>query len=132
MKNGFPATLALAASVPLLFTAALGGCGSSVQAPDAAPVIEGEIVAVGDEVTFPEPDPSTLTLVWIKEEPTDQDECGVVFFVEPTTDILVGSEEGSVDDLRTGRRARGWTPDGAVAESCPAQGKALAIQVLGA
>lgn len=113
-----------------LLIAGAVACDSSLQAPDASPAIEGEIVETGEQVSFVEADSSTLTLIWIKEDPAD--ECGIVFRVVETTDLLIGEQRGSREDLESGRTARAWTEDGAVADSCPAQGVATTVQVLAA
>lgn len=111
-----------------LLIAGAVACDSGMQAPEASPAIEGEIVETGDRVSSVEADSSTLTLIWIKEDPAD--ECGIVFRVTETTDLLIGKQRGSREDLETGRTARAWTEDGAVADSCPAQGGATSVQVL--
>ena len=105
---------------------AMLGCGS-VAFPDRQPVIEGEIVGVAPDVPF---DGGSPTKIWVKEEQADP--CGIVF---ETADAAIGrrGDDGAVDDrtfddLAPGVRVRVWAD--AVAESCPGQADATAIEIL--
>lgn len=121
---GFVPSLAVA-----VFAAFPLNCDSGVQAPDRSATLSGEIVEVSEEVSFFEPRPSTEVLIWVKESPDE--ECGVVFFVEDDTELVVGGGAGSLDDLQAGRRVRVWTSDHAIAASCPGQGVATTVEVEG-
>lgn len=68
--------------------------------------------------------------IWVKEDTAQA--CGVVWTLGSTTDVLVRTGSAlrrAVDaDLAVGRSVRVWT-DGPVAESCPAQGLATAVEL---
>jgi hypothetical protein len=113
----------------LLFAVVLYGCGSDSLAPPAgAPLVSGEIVAVGPP-PGPLP-PGSLAKVHIR--PFSQSECGVVFDVTLETEILVVREgrtsRGDVGDLVLHVSASGWT-DSAVQLSCPAAASASFIEI---
>lgn len=113
----------------VLFAVALCGCGSDPLAPPTdAPLVSGEIIAVGPPLG-PLP-PGSLTRVHI--QPFSHSECGVVFDVTLETVILVIREgqthRGDVSDLVLRVSASGWT-DGVVQLSCPAGATASFIEV---
>lgn len=94
--------------------------------PDRQPTIAGEVVGIGAEVPF-----GSARSVWVKESPADP--CGIVFRVTEDTEIGARASDDSVDprrfdDLAIGRDVRVWS--GPIAESCPGQGRADAIEIL--
>lgn len=100
------------------------GCGSPTF-PDREPTLEGEIVGVGDTVPF-----GSQRTIWVKAAPDAA--CGVVFRVQAGTDIGERRPDNSVEDrrfedLRVGQRVKIWS--GAVAESCPGQATADAVEI---
>lgn len=124
LRSPRSAATVVAAAVAL----AVPACDAGVQAPSGPPAIEGEIVDVGRELSSVEPPASSDLLVWIKED--RDDECGIVFFVRRSTQVLVGDRRAGLDEIRIGHRARAWTGDEPLAESCPAQGVARALQLI--
>lgn len=101
-------------------------CGS-LTFPDRDPVIQGEIVGVGLDIPF-----GGENTIWVKETP--ESPCGIVFAVTESTDIGERQPDGSIEegpfsDLTVGRTVRVWA-SGAIAESCPAQGRASDIELL--
>lgn len=102
----------------------VAACGS-LTFPDEAPSIQGDIVGIGDDTPF-----GGATTIWVKEDPDDP--CGVVF---GTDEAFIGRRlsDGEVreidfDQLAIGQTVRVWS--GPIAESCPGQGSADAIEVL--
>lgn len=114
--------------VAAAFALAVPACDAGVQAPSGPPAIEGVIVEVGRELPLVEPPASSDLLVWIKEN--RDDECGIVFFVRRSTQVLVGDRRANREEIRVGHRARAWTGDEPIAESCPAQGVARGLQLI--
>lgn len=101
------------------------GCGS-ITFPDAEPTIEGDIVGVGEEIPFGGED-----RFWVKETPAAP--CGIVFRVSGSTEIGERQPDGSIAersfaDLTVDRTVRVWSE--AVADSCPGQGLATAIELI--
>ncbi len=101
------------------------GCASMTFPADRA-TITGEIVGVGEGVPFGGP-----RSVWVKEAPDSP--CGIVFAIDARTRIRERHADGSLSgrvfsDLSVGRKVRAWTD--AVAESCPGQARAQAIELL--
>lgn len=116
-------------AVPLLIlTAACGGSGVSVTLPDDQPAIDGDIIEIGRSIPIAPDDPNTI---WVKETPDAP--CGIVFVVDESTPIGQRRADGSASrrsfsDLAVSQRVRVWAD--AVAESCPAQARAEAIEIL--
>lgn len=109
-----------------LIVACSSPSGPSV--PDGDPTIVGPIVATG--VSTP-----TAGDRWTVHVKTDlQDECGIIFAVDDATDIVRRDGDGDLvgadaDDLDVGDTVRVWARGG-IAESCPAQGVAAAIEIV--
>ncbi|MDH3735329.1 MAG: hypothetical protein OEU54_17490 [Gemmatimonadota bacterium] len=123
----------LSGTVIFLATAGLwtAGCSNAFELPDREPAIAGEIVAVGEP--SPAPGSSILITVHVKETPTSGDPCGIIFRVTPDTNIGVRPVGGppypvGLERLRVGAFLSAWDRGG-VAESCPAQAEALAIEL---
>lgn len=100
-------------------------CGS-LAFPDAEPAIEGEVVGAGSDIPFGGED-----RFWVKEAPDAP--CGIVFGVTGATTIGERRPDGSIaerspDDVTVGRAVRVWAD--AIAESCPAQGEAEAVELI--
>lgn len=100
-------------------------CGS-IAFPDAEPAIEGEVVGTGPDIPF-----GAEGRFWVKEAPDAP--CGIVFRVTGSTTIGERRPKGtiaerSLDDITVGRAVRVWA--GAVAESCPGQGEAAAVELI--
>lgn len=75
--------------------------------------------------------PDSITRVWVKEDTTDA--CGVILSVDRSTDLLV--REGSAlrralpQEFTPWRPVRVWVKGDMIAESCPGQGGAEAIEL---
>ncbi|MGH7540162.1 MAG: DUF3221 domain-containing protein [Gemmatimonadota bacterium] len=100
-------------------------CGS-VTFPDRDPTIHGDIVGVGPQIPFGGED-----RFWVKETPDAP--CGIVFRVVVSTEIGERQPGGSIEErsfseLVVGRSVRVWAR--AVADSCPAQARADAIELI--
>lgn len=100
-------------------------CGSPTF-PDRPPTITGGIVGIGPEVPF-----GGARSVWVKDDPGDP--CGIVFTATDDTEIGVRRDDDAIDPrafgtLAVGQEVRVWS--GAIAESCPGQGHADAIEIL--
>lgn len=99
-------------------------CGGLVF-PERTPSIVGNIVEIGRDAPF-----GGAKTVWVKQDPSD--ECGIVFLADQAfigdrpNDLAI--RERDFDHLDVGQRVRVWA--GAIAESCPAQGSADAIEIL--
>lgn len=139
-RPGRPALL-LAAVLVLCAAAACDDDGITL--PGNEPAQTGVIVeidarpfgaATGAAAVQEEDDDGRLTLVprsiWVKEDPAEA--CGIVWTLDAGTDVLVRTGSAlrrAVDgDLAVDRPVRVWT-DGAIAESCPAQGLASAVEL---
>ncbi len=101
------------------------GCQSPTF-PDGDPTLEGEIFGIGNTVPF-----GSERTVWVKAAADSP--CGIVFLVEAETDIGARQPDDSVEDRRfedlaVGHRVRIWSGD--VAESCPGQAAADAIEIV--
>lgn len=112
-------------AVGLVATALLVGCGS-LTFPDGNPAIQGDIVGVGPGIPF-----GAENRIWVKETP--EAPCGIVFAVTGGTEIGEAQPDGSIAersfaDLTEGRTVRVWA--GPIAESCPGQGRADAIELI--
>ena len=95
--------------------------------PDRAPTLVGVIVAE----TRPPPGAAGRPTVHVKQTPGEP--CGIVFSIGSETDIVVRDPRGALsrapfDSLTAGRIVRVWS--GAVAESCPGQSRAGAIEII--
>ncbi|MFW6078121.1 MAG: DUF3221 domain-containing protein [Gemmatimonadota bacterium] len=107
------------------------GCASPTEAPyDRDPTIDGLIVALDVEAdSFDEGEPT----VHVKEEVDD--ECGIIFGLDASTEITrrdAGGDDripASIEDLDTGDAVRVWARGG-IADSCPQQGFAEAIEIV--
>lgn len=101
-------------------------CSGNSFAPDNAVVYSGTVVAL-NPVTFGTAAPS----IHVKSS-TDQ-QCGVIFSMTNTTPIRVRVQnqtaDGDVDVLKVGSKVNVYF-SGIVAESCPAQGGAYAVEVV--
>lgn len=114
-----------------LVLCALGCDSSSIAEPtmrDAKPFIVGPIVA-RDVPTSVSDDPPTIH---VKE--TEDEECGVLFWIGSETEIgrATGAgtiEPADVEDLRPGLTVAVW-PDGGTFDSCPGQAGADAVEIL--
>lgn len=100
------------------------GCGDLVF-PERSPSIVGSIVEIGRDVPF-----GDAKTIWVKQDASDQ--CGIVFLADQA---FIGDRPDArlirrraFDHLDVGQRVRVWA--GAIAESCPAQGSADAIEIL--
>lgn len=112
------------AATALLAVLALA-CGS-ITFPERDPTIRGDIVGTGPDIPF-----GSGNTIWVKETP--ESPCGIVFTVTASTDIGEQQPDGSIaersfSDLTVERTVRVWS--GAVAESCPAQARANAIELV--
>jgi len=101
------------------------GC-ESVTLPDGPATLQGNIVGAGSQIPF-----GGENRIWVKENPDSP--CGIVFTVTDETEIAErqpdGSlEERSISDLEVGETVSVWTQ--IVAESCPGQASADAIELL--
>lgn len=129
--RGAGSAVFVAAGTGVALGAILAACAGMFSLPDEEPTIAGEIVAV----TGTQPgSASPVVTVHIKTTPVDMDACGIIFRVTADTDIGITASdgtlrEGEVADLRIGSLARAWA-SGGVAESCPAQATAAAIELL--
>jgi len=113
-------------AVGFLAMSTMLGC-ASLTFPDRVPSITGEIIEMGEDTIFANGDAGAI---WVKESPTDP--CGIVF---RTHEAEIGDrlDDGSVRergvaDLAVGQQVRVWA--GAIADSCPAQGIAEAIEIV--
>lgn len=100
-------------------------CGS-LSFPDVPPAIEGDVIGVGPEIPF-----GGENRFWVKETPDAA--CGVVFTVTESTKIGERRPDGSIaerspNDIEVERTVRVWA--GAIAESCPGQGQAEAVELI--
>jgi len=91
----------------------------------AAPALEGQIVGIGSAIPF-----GGERTIWVKAMP--ESPCGVVYTVDSGTDIRARQADGSIqsgvfDDLLMGQPVRVWS--GPIAESCPGQADADAIEI---
>lgn len=118
----------------------LAGCEADVLPPGGEPDDAGLVAAVG-----PDLGPGThdseglLTRIHVKTDPSDPNECGVIYDVYdengPVTTVLrVREADGGlrpavVDDLTVGVEVRVWHT-GDIAESCPAQGVATMVEIV--
>lgn len=120
-----------AAATALLLLPVLG-CDGGITLPDDVAFQTGVLAGVNG-VDFSlvlgwEP-PEVVETLWVKEG--EEDVCGVIWTVGDGTDLLV--REGSAlrravpEDLVPFRDVRVWT-SGPIAESCPAQGTADAVE----
>ncbi|MCG8469862.1 MAG: YobA family protein [Gemmatimonadetes bacterium] len=103
---------------------AFAGCGG-LTFPDETPALRGDIVAIGLNMPF-----GGARTIWVKEAP--ESPCGIVFTILPRTDLGERQPDGSVEervfqDLSVGQTVRVWS--GAVAESCPGQAQADALEI---
>lgn len=124
--------------VALALGAAVACDDDGITIPGDEPAQEGIIVAVdADRFGAAATPTGTATVrteiartIWVKEDTAQA--CGIVWTFDAETDVLV--REGSalrraVDgDLQVERPVGVWT-DGPVAESCPAQGIATAVEL---
>ena len=108
-------------------------CGSptDVDAPyDREPSIEGPIVALDVQAdSFDDGEPT----VHVKSDPDDA--CGIIFGLDGSTEITRRAHDddrspASVDDLDVGDVVRAWARGG-IADSCPQQGLAEALEIVG-
>ena len=108
----------------LLPAAVLMGCESS-SGPSGLPAITGPIVERDRSTSIGGP-----PTVHVKE--TVDEECGIIFVIRSPVRIQRRAPNGSVmnaslSDLTVGRRVAVWAD--AIAESCPAQAAALAVEI---
>jgi hypothetical protein len=107
--------------------AVLAAACNSLTFPDGDPAIQGEIVGVGPDTPF-----NGQNTIWVKETP--ESPCGIVFTVTESTNIGAELPDGSISehsfaDLAVGLVVRVWA-SGGIAESCPGQGRADAIELI--
>lgn len=98
---------------------AIAGCKNDLGIPTDPSALDGVVVA------------RDTTTLHVKHEPGEQ--CGVVFRVDARTDLLQRTATGTIErarfeDMVVGREVRVWA--GAIAESCPGQALATAIELL--
>lgn len=103
----------------LFVVIALAACHEFFGVPDDVATIDGTISTV------------TASSVLIERDVTKCER--IVFTINSKTDILIlqangDRTKGTIADLTVGRKARGWA-DGPIAESCPAQAVAEAVEV---
>jgi len=117
--------------LPLVVALAAVSCDPATgpELPDRDATIQGPIVARDLDTSFRDPGQPTLH---VKEG--DDDPCGIIFTVEESTVVVrrnaIGERiDARVRDLTVGTRVRVWS-DGAVADSCPAQARAEAVEIL--
>ncbi len=101
---------------------------SDLELPDTRATIEGPIVARDVATSFSDEGQPTFH---VKEG--DDDPCGIIFTVEEFTEIARRNATGEliearVEELTVGTRVRVWARGG-IAESCPAQGRAEAVEI---
>lgn len=115
----------------LLSVVPVAGCDgpTDLELPAGEPTIEGPIVARDVPLGIADDEVPT---VHVKRD--DDDSCGIIFAVEDFTEIVRRTGAGAlvpagVEDLEVGRRVRVWARGG-IAESCPAQGRAEAVELL--
>lgn len=136
----FPANALSSRTALLAVAVLLGGAAAcdddGITVPGDAPAQEGVVVEIDADpfgaAAAGGPDVRTELArnIWVKEDTTQA--CGVVWTLDSRTDVLV--REGSalrraVDtDLRVDRPVRVWT-DGVIADSCPGQGTATAVEL---
>ena len=108
---------------PVLLAAVLAGC-SPVESrgyPSTGLIVARDLaISIGSPPT-----------IHVKE--SEQEECGVVYVVRESTPISRRDPNGrlaraTVSDLTVGKRVTVWSDF--IAESCPAQGGALAVEIL--
>lgn len=113
-------------SLSLAALMAITACNPSIL-PSTPSVHEGVIVERDRPTSFEQ----TLPTIWVKE--TVEEECGVIYVVTPGTDLFArtgsGVEEIGVDRLAVGATVRIWTD--IVLTSCPGQGRADAVELIG-
>jgi len=110
------------------------GCDDWITMPDREPTMEGVLVGVNG-CSYGEACiamvPERIETVWVKTDTTEA--CGVILTVTETTGLLV--REGSAvrralpEEFTLLRPVRVWIQGDVVAESCPAQGGAEALEL---
>ena len=123
--------------IGILVAALLVGAGcddDGITTPGAPPAAEGILAGVnGCDFTQPcaAVVPDSIWQVWVKAD--QDDNCGVLFAVDRGTDLLI--REGTAlrraapEEFTPWRPVRAWSPDGAVADSCPGQATARAVEL---
>lgn len=121
-------------AILVLALAGWAGCDDGITTPDRDPTMEGILVGVNG-CDFSQPCvavvPDSITSVWVKTDA--QDPCGVTLTVTRRTDLLV--REGLAvrralpEEFTAWRPVRVWIEGDVVAESCPAQGGAEALEL---
>ena len=106
--------------------ASVSAC-QSPPGPSGPPAISG--VIVGRDQTISMGGPPTLHV-----KKTVNEECGIIFTIRDPVLVQRRSSSGaltaaSISELTIGREVAVWAKGG-IAESCPAQAGALAIQIL--
>ncbi|HEX6308719.1 MAG TPA: hypothetical protein VFZ69_11055 [Longimicrobiales bacterium] len=105
---------------------AVVACATSPTLPENDPALSGSIVA-RDIPTSPAQGRATIH---VKEHPSDP--CGIIFTVTPETQIFRRTDRTVVRaepaDLTVSRSVAVWAR--AILESCPAQARADAIEIL--
>lgn len=133
MKRTTSARMGRIAGGLLLITLGFA-CESGITTPDRAPTLEGILVGVNG-CDFTEACiavvPDSIWRVWIKED--EADPCGVYLGVDRSTALVV--REGSAiraalpEEFVPWRPARAWVVGNVIAESCPGQAAAEAIEL---
>ena len=129
MKGTQVLWMALAVSV-----AGWAACDEGITTPDRDPTLVGILVGM-NECDFTEfcltVVPDSIWRVWVK---TDQDDpCGVTLAVDRRTELVV--REGSAlrralpEDFTPWRAVHAWVRGDVIAESCPGQGAAQALEL---
>jgi hypothetical protein len=114
-------------SIALVTVLALG-CNSPIL-PNEEPTIEGAIHARN----VPSPSAGGRPTVHVKESAADP--CGIIFSIDDETGLGRRDADGAVrqiplEQFEVGDRVRAWARGGIVAESCPGQASAEAIELL--
>ncbi|HET9426417.1 MAG TPA: DUF3221 domain-containing protein [Gemmatimonadaceae bacterium] len=99
---------------------------TSPSEPTGAPAVTGSIVARDVRISIG--DPPTIHV-----KGTASEECGVVFLVTSSTQVLRRGADGkltraSVSDLTVGRRVGVWATT--ILDSCPGQAAATDVEIL--
>jgi len=133
-RKGTTGARALTWGVLALAAAGWAACDDGITTPDRDPTLVGLLAGVND-CDFDEfclaAVPDSITRVWVKADM--EDPCGVVLTVDRRTDLLV--REGSAlrralpEEFTPWRPVKAWVRGDVIAESCPAQGGAEALEL---
>ena len=118
----------------LAATVGWAACDSGITTPDSQPTLTGILVGVNG-CDFTElcltVVPDSISRVWVKTD--ENDPCGVTLSVDRRTDLVVrvGSalRRARPEDFTPWRPVHAWVRGDVIAESCPGQGGAQALEL---